>query len=318
MNAPAIIERDSIDFPRYMRESEHRVKIRPVGAYRGALERLCEEPQRVTGAKLPWSRTHDNVRFRPGETSLWAGENGSGKSMLLGFAGMAFAAQDERVCFASFEMKPLASLARMLRQAATTEKPSREFAGRFCQWLDGRAWFYDHQGRVSPEELYAVIRYCADKLQIRHFIVDNLMKVVRGEDDYNGQKDFVHMLTVLAADLNMHIHLVHHVRKGDDDRTDEKPRGKSAIKGTGAIVDQVDQAFIVWRNRPKERAIQLLEQKGQDVDAETLEKPDCLLLVEKNRHGEWEGRVPLWFLKDSLQYVASSHSKPIALAGGLL
>ncbi|GAA4321856.1 DnaB-like helicase C-terminal domain-containing protein [Pigmentiphaga soli] len=315
-NVVPMIVPDDVDFKRYMRESEHRAKVRPAANWRSALERLCDEPHRVTGAKLPWSCTHDNVRFRPGEVTLWAGENGSGKSQLLGFVTLALAAQNERTCIASFEMAPIATLSRMLRQAATTDKPSREFAGRFASWTTGRLWIYDHRGRVLPQQLYAVLRYCADQLQMRHVIIDSLMKCVGGEDDYNGQKDFVHALTVLAADLQMHIHLVHHVRKGDDDRED-KPRGKNAIKGSGSIVDQVDQAIIVWRNRPKERAVQQALHRGKDVDVETAKKPDTLLLVEKNRHGEWEGRVPLWYLPESLQYVAAPFGRPIELVGML-
>jgi twinkle protein len=39
------------------------------------------------------------------------------------------------------------------------------------------------------------------------------MKCVSGEDDYNSQKSFVDELTALARDHNVHIHLVHHIRK---------------------------------------------------------------------------------------------------------
>lgn len=316
-NVIPMITSDDIDFNLYMQETEHRVKVKPAASWRAELERMCDEPEKVTGAAMPWSRTHDHVRFRPGETSIWAGENGSGKSQILGLLALAFGDQDERTCIASFEMKPKKTLGRMLRQAAMTETPTREFAGRFMDWTQNRLWIYDHQGRVDPDRLYAVIRYCAEKLGITQMIIDSLMKCVRGEDDYNGQKDFVHMLTVLAADLNMHIHLVHHVRKGDDDRNQEKPRGKDAIKGSGAITDQVDQVFVIWRNKAKERTIEQLRFQGMDVDPETLKKPDCLILVEKNRHGEWEGRIPLWYLPNSLQYVGVPNGRPIAVARGL-
>ena len=38
----------------------------------------------LTGAKLPWERTHDLIRFRPGEVTLHAGMNGHFKSMVTG------------------------------------------------------------------------------------------------------------------------------------------------------------------------------------------------------------------------------------------
>lgn len=306
---------DDINFDDYMADNEHRAKVLPATSWRTDLEDACDTPHRVTGATLPWPNTHDHVRFRLGETTIWAGENGSGKSQLLGMVQLAIAAQNERSCTASFEMKPLATLQRQMRQAATCSNPTRQFAGQFANWLRGRVWIYDHQGQIDPLRLFAVIRYCADKLKIKHMIIDSMMKCVRGEDDYNGQKNFVDMLTVLARDLKMHIHLIHHVRKSDDD---SRPQGKNAIKGSGAITDQVDQVMIVWRNRPKERAVAQLLQRGVEVDEETANKPDSLLMVEKNRHGEWEGRIPLWFHRDSLQYVAYSHARPINLMGGLV
>ena len=40
--------------------------------------------QVLTGAKLPWPKTHDSIRFRPGEVSIHAGMNGHRKSMVTG------------------------------------------------------------------------------------------------------------------------------------------------------------------------------------------------------------------------------------------
>jgi twinkle protein len=45
------------------------------------------------------------------------------------------------------------------------------------------------------------------------------MKCVSGEDDYNAQKAFVDQITALARDEDMHIHLVHHIRKLSSEET---------------------------------------------------------------------------------------------------
>jgi hypothetical protein len=75
------------------------------------------------------------------------------------------------------------------------------------------------------------------------------MKCVRGEDDYNGQKDFVNDLCSFAQDSGVHVHLVHHVRKGE---SEHKAPGKFDIRGAGSITDLVDNVFIVWRNKRAE------------------------------------------------------------------
>ncbi len=81
------------------------------------------------------------------------------------------------------------------------------------------------------------------------------------------------------------------------------------VKGSGSITDQVDNVLLVWRNKPKERDVQA----GKKVaDGE----PDALLICEKQRNGEWEGRFTLWFDRDSQQYVGSQGAQPLNFFGG--
>ncbi len=309
-----IFSSDDADFAAYYAESEPAAKVHSASTWAEQLAALSDSPVSITGAKLPWSRTHDNVRFRPGEVTLWPGINGSGKSQLLGQVVLGFCAQQEPTCIASFEMLPIRTLERMRRQASMCESPARTFTERFMRFLDGRLWIYDQHGQVDPRMVYAVIRYCARILKIKHMVIDSLMKCVRGEDDYNGQKDFVNMLTTLAKEENLHIHLVHHIRKGDNE---DKPPTKWDVKGSGSIADQVDQLMIVWRNKAKERAIAAAAATGKQLDDETRDKPDAMICVEKNRNGEWEGRIPLWYHRESLQYTGDSRCKPLNFLGSL-
>lgn len=309
-----IFSPDDADFAEYYAESEPAAKVHAASTWAEQLAALADNPIRITGARLPWKSTHDNVRFRAGEVTLWAGINGSGKSQVLGNVVLGFCAQREASCIASFEMAPIRTLERMQRQAAMNSKPPADFTNRFMTLLDGQLWIYDQQGQVDARTLYAVIRYSARKLGVKHMVVDSLMKCVRGEDDNNGQKHFVETLMNLAREEQIHVHLVHHVRKGE---SEDKPPTKWDVKGSGSIVDQVDQLMIVWRNKPKERKINLARDKGQEVDMELAGQVDAYLCCEKNRNGEWEGRIPLWFHADSLQYCGNSHAKPLNFLGSL-
>lgn len=288
-----LIEPDDIDFDRYMDETDEHAKIRRASAYLDDLDAYFESEGRLFGDVLPWNKTSDDIRLRAGELSIWAGVNGHGKSLLLGNVVLGLMRQKRRCLIASFEMRPQVTLARMCRQASQGAAPTAEFRRHFAAWSDGRLWIYDHQGTVRPDRMLAVCRYAASELEIEHIVIDSLMKCVRGEDDYNGQKDFIDSLTAIGRDTGMHIHLVHHMKKGKDEND---IGGKFDLKGSGAITDQADNVFVVWRNKRK----QFDEQQGKEVDADI---PDSLLVCEKQRNGEWEGKVALWFHKPSMQYV---------------
>ena len=40
---------------------------------------------------------------------------------------------------------------------------------------------------------------------------------------------------------------------------------------------------------------------------------DALLIVDKHRHGDWEGRIPLWFDRGSQSYVEAYGEAPRAM-----
>lgn len=308
MSAIPIITPDSFDYRKYMFETEPKVKVLGAETWESELLDRVRNGHQIRGARLPWSKTHDNIRFREGEVTLWSGISGHGKSQLLGQVSVCLANQGERVCNASLEMTPIMTMDRILRQTAGNDHPSEQAVKNLTAWAKGRYWLYDQTGSVKPQMIYAVIRYCSEKLKIKHVIIDSLMKCVRGEDDYNGQKDFVTMLCSLAHECSIHIHLVHHVRKGE---TEEKVPGKFDAKGTGAITDQVDQIITCWRNKKKERLVKKMIQNNEPIDDDTKGMPDELLVVDKNRNGNWEGRVALWYHPQSLQYTGDSRCIPL-------
>jgi twinkle protein len=98
---------------------------------------------------------------------------------------------------------------------------------------------------------------------------------------------------------------VHHVRKGQNEY--DIP-GKFDARGSGTIVDQVDQVMTVWRNKQKSDIL------AKEPENEKFKnEPDAALVVAKNRHGDWEGKISLWFHKDSLQYTPDNRCLPLTL-----
>lgn len=298
---------DETDFSAYLKETEPRQRVRPAAEYIGELTDMLGKPPNVRGHSLPWLKTRNLFRFRPGEVTLWAGVNGHGKSLLSGFISLDLIASCQRVCIASFEMKPHSTLTRMIRQwcgyaadqefAAHPEAVAalRDLYEQFGDLANKRLWFYDQQGTVSTQQMISVARYCAKELGIQHLFIDSLMKCVRGADDYNAQKNFVDELTAIARDHDTHIHLIHHIRKLENEL--KKP-DKTDVKGAGEITDQVDNVLLVWRNK-------------SDAGNRKTADADAALICCKQRHGEWEGGINLWFDRASQQYKESPESQII-------
>ena len=292
------------DVEPYLEDDAIGGKIIDGSEYRQSLVDYFNNPEPVRGAKLPWGSTHFDLRFRTGETTVWAGINAHGKSMMVGMASLGWMAQGESVLNISLEMPALSTLARMAQQAAMVSKPSTQAIDEFCNFMLTKGYIYDHHGSVDQKYIYAAIK-CASARGIKHIIIDNLMKCVRGVDDYNAQKDFVNNVTQLAQQYKVHCHIVHHIRKQENEL---KMPNKFDLTGSGTITDLADQVLIVYRNRMKEK---ILYDSPDNEDA--LAMPDAYLGCEKNRHGNWEGKVKLWFNKDCLQYTSDKRRMAVPL-----
>jgi twinkle protein len=306
-----IIKSEEVDFEKYLHNSDVTEKVRDANAM---LEEVREDflnPQQESSQSMPWNKTSEGFAFRAGEVTLYAGGNGGGKSMITGQIALHLIKQNQKVMIASFEMKPKRTLFRMLRQFAgenitlprfgSTQRYMNEIINRLQTFCFDRLWLYDQQGTVTAKQVIAVSRYSAMELGVQHIFIDSLMKCVSGEDDYNAQKAFVDELTALARDHNVHIHLIHHIRKL---QSEEIKPNKNDIKGSGAISDQVDNVLMVWRNKKKEHDAQ----NGND-DPMT---PDAMLMCEKQRNGESEDWYSLWYHKESQQFIEASNSFPMA------
>lgn len=310
-----IVKPEEVDFEKYLKANDVSQKVRDAVDFLDEVREDVLNPKQEAQQTMPWSKTHAGFGFRAGEVTLYAGGNGGGKSMITGQIALNLIKQNQRVMIASFEMKPKRTLTRMLRQFSGEDIYSPMYVNKQRHLLElverlqifsrGKLWLYDQQGTVTAQQVIAVSRYSAVELGVNHIFIDSLMKCVSGEDDYNAQKMFVDELTALARDHNVHIHLIHHIRKL---QSEEIQPNKNDIKGSGAISDQVDNVLMVWRNKKKEHQAQV----GK-VDPMT---PDAMLMCEKQRNGEAEDWYSLWYHKASQQFVEYDNSVPMSFDDG--
>lgn len=302
-----VIDGETIDLSDYMDESDEIHKVRPAREWSQQVINALYARQQTAPVTLGWQKSEKAFEFRDGELTIWGGINGHGKSMITSQVALDLCVQNQRVCIASLEMKPEKTMLRMSKQAYGSAGPSIEFIRGMHDWTDGRLWLYDHTGSVKPKKMLAIVRYAVENFGIQHFVIDNLMKCVPGDDDYNGQKDFVNALTAIAQDTGVHIHLVAHVKKGGSEY--ERP-GKFDIKGSGSITDLADNLFIVWRNKRKEAVLDGKLKVPAKEQGEVEFDPDCYLSIEKQRNGDFEGSIGLWFDMPSMQYIENRAQHP--------
>jgi twinkle protein len=314
----AEIFEDEINFAEYLKDTDAKTKVKPAADFVEEAKARLRTRAAQKRTYLPWPKCNANFEFRLGEVTLWVGQNGHGKTEVTTQVALSIVGQDEKVCIASFEMKPVTTIQKMVRMFAGTNPFSPEYQGdeglavidslfdEFAGWTNGRLWLYDQTGTAYPQTVLGMVKYCAKELGVTHIFIDSLMKCVRAEDDYNGQKDFVDQLCAIAKDCNVHVHLVHHQRKPakEGDMPD-----KHDTKGSGSITDQVDNLLMVWRNKPKE---EMGRAKGDFSTKKT--EPDCFVFCKKQRNydgnSDGEATISLWRNHDAGQFVAESGARP--------
>lgn len=241
---------------------------------------LGEDPV-VRSNPLPWSKAHGLFDMRPGEMTVWAGQNGVGKSRLMGQI-ILWMLPYTRAFIASMEMTLRQTVIRICDQARGGES-SGEFRRSLARWTrlnekgDARLYVYDVIESVVPARLVGVCKIAAKRFGCQHIVVDSLTSLaLPPQDQYQAQIQFVDQLRLAAKSTGCHIHLVAHLRKGEDDR---KPPTKWDIRGAGQVSDLADNVVLMYRNPARE-----------PEDGE----PEVFLEVAKQRHHAWEGRIALW------------------------
>lgn len=288
-------------------------ELRDISEFGDEVERIVCGGESDRGIPLPWRKCADSFRIRPGETVVVAGINGHGKSQLVGWLLLnAIRWHDARACVASLEFKTAKWLARLMRQACGRHDPSPLQVRHAIRKLSGELFSFDLQSGVDYRRMLDVFRYARRRYDCRYFVIDNLAKCGIPEDDYRAQHEFMQVLTNFNRDNDTATVLVHHMRKGDNE---EQHPGKMNVKGSGSITDLADSVLSIWRNKRKEAKIKAAEINGQPIGADVEQEEDAVLTCHKQRNGDDEPVVRLWFDRGSFQYLAKHKHAPRPIFG---
>lgn len=238
---------------------------------------------------------HDWFRFRDSEITVWTGHNGHGKTTLLGLVQLGLMEQGERFCVFSGEMPPRKLLARLARQACGTDTPTIPFLRVAMNWLGRAMWLFNVAGQANSERLLEVFGYAVRRHGVSHVVIDSLMMLEdvpeEGRGALEAQRQFMNRLAAFAKRYRVHVHLVAHPRKADDER---RAPGKQDVAGSGKITSLADNHFSVWA------------QPLQEGDT----GPDSKLELNKQRNGdEQHHELWLWFDVRSKQHCHTAHRR---------
>tara|TARA_R100001244_G_scaffold61085_2_gene51329 strand:- start:832 stop:1821 length:990 start_codon:yes stop_codon:yes gene_type:complete len=201
--------------------------------------------ENMKGIELPFHALKNKFRLRSQELTVLSGINNSGKSLLASqFVNLACNA-GYKCLHVSLEMTPKHILARAWRQAGLVAEPTMQVGLEFTRWAKGKMWIYDQYGTIDPKTLMAVLRYAKDHCDIDLVLVDSLMTMSMNSDDWNGQKQVVQALANAAKQLDVHIMLIAHARKGQSVR---EKLDRFSVAGSADIVNRCDNCIILSRN----------------------------------------------------------------------
>lgn len=252
------------------------------------------------GYSTPYGKLGTHLLFRPGEVTVWTGASGSGKSQILTDCTVGWIKQGSRVCVASLEMKPEQTLKRMVKQASGIDRPTLPFLRAILEWMSQGLLLYEKVGKAGADALLEVFDYARAKYGCDQFIIDSLMRLGIASDDYTGQEKAVFRIIDWAISNNVHVHLVAHSRKG------EKGAGAPEtedIKGASEIGANAFNIISIWRNREHEDRLKAAK---TEVERQQLDdKPGVMMNIAKQRNGDFEGKIGLWFDQETYQYHSS-------------
>lgn len=259
------------------------------------------------------------MRIRPAEMTLFTGDNGSGKSSMLGLISIVCAKQfksDEKIIIASMEVPPEVTLWIMARQLLgigkldQTEENERQVVAAM-EWLDQRVRIYNFLGITDWRELLNTFQYARKNLNGEIFIVDSVMRIGIPDDDYALQGLVAMQFAQFAVSTGSHVFLVVHENKGDG-------RQKDKIRGSKQWSDNASNVVAIRRNEDKAEKYEEWKQQlnAGAIDQEEFDKKvsgsrkiwDTKFILNKQR---WPGSQQnasrwLYFHRGSLQF----HEQP--------
>jgi len=228
--------------------------------------------------------------FRKGGVSVWTGYPGHGKSTLLSWILSLDVKAGKRVFVASLEQPSAISGGMFLQQFTGLENLDsdmiRETSNTLRDWL----YLFRETGGSDAYEILDSMEYCFHRFGCTVLVIDNLMMLQSEhmDDKWRWQIDWLKKIIQFAQDNDIHVHIVAHPRKVDED---EAPR-MFDIFGASQISNLVDNVIAIHRKFTR---------------AGDLNSGDVEVFSRKQRIDGWTGKLKLYFDKGTKSFSVVSY-----------
>jgi twinkle protein len=254
---------------------------------RQEIRQEIENPSQVAGHQYRTLPVVNRILkgFRPGELTVLTGSTGSGKTTLLSQMSVDLCQSGINTLWGSFEIKNTRLIKKMLTQLVGYElegRPHEHFDAAASRFEDLALYFMRFYGSTEVESVLDAMEYAVYSYDVQHILLDNLQFMLGGQGmgrsnfgKFDAQENALEKFRQFATANNVHITLVIHPRKEDDDTL----LHMSSIFGAAKATQEADNVMILQRMQEKK-----------------------FLDIKKNRFDGTLGRVNLYFDERALIY----------------
>lgn len=215
---------------------------------------------------------------RMGEVTVLTGPTGCGKTTLLSQLSIDLCGQGVSTLWGSFEIKNTRLIHKMLNQLAgrSLQGDLNAFEGAADKFEALPMYFMRFFGSTDVDEVLDAMEYAVYAYDVQHILLDNIQFMMagqgRGFDKFERQDAALDKFRKFASQKNVHLTLVIHPRKEQEDQD----LTLTSVFGTAKATQEADNVLILQRTRGNSK-----------------------LDVRKNRFDGTLGSIPLTFDTDS-------------------
>ncbi|XP_062501467.1 twinkle mtDNA helicase-like isoform X2 [Corticium candelabrum] len=202
---------------------------------------------------------------RRGELTVFTGPTGSGKTTFMSELSLDLCIQGVPTLWGSFEIRNVRLARTMINQLAgfSVEDQMNEYS-RWAKRLELLPlYFMNFHGSQSLKSVIEAMTHAVHAYDIRHVVIDNLQFMISPElirhDRFLYQDMVISAFRTFATSHNVHVTLVIHPRKEEDDRE----LSMSSIFGSAKASQEADNVLIlhVMKGRGSSKRIQVIKNR---------------------------------------------------------
>lgn len=216
------------------------------------IQNIFKNPSLNNGTQTGWQRFDELFGgFRPSELTILTGETASGKTTWAVNLGYKFFKKGHPVLIASFEMKPVAILKKMIQMESGQPMAYHSIDSLspfFSSIASMPLYFVDVYGEIGLKELKDSIYYAQRRYDVRLVILDHLHFFLRysGDQERQAIDQALRDVKTWAMELNIHIVLIVHPTKLTYDNKEVR---LNDLKGSSGLKQIPDNVLSIWRPR---------------------------------------------------------------------